>query len=64
MNVRFHIVAISAFKLNWEQLTFYIVNCQGLRLNMSISVQVQLFIARAASSFFTREMCVKFFINV
>lgn len=23
MNVIFHIVAISAFKRNWEQLTFY-----------------------------------------
>lgn len=64
MNVSFHIVALSAFKLNWKQLTFYIVNCQGLRLNMTIYVQVQLFIARAASSCFTREMCVKFFINV
>lgn len=59
---------------NWHSIVY----CQGLRLNMSIFVQVQLFSIRAAKastrySFlwqglhlasFLREVCVNFFINV
>lgn len=62
MNVSFHIVAISAFKHNWETTDIQLPEPQ---INMSIFVQVQLLVARAASSFILEVcVCAKFLTNM